>query len=262
MTLATTSAGLYRSRLRHLPVLGLGFALIALALLALAPTGWRAGWWPLRFSFFILMPFAGYFGIAAVVVSALALLLGRSAIDRRGAVIAVAALILGGLVSYGPLHYNLMRGKYPPIDDITTDTDNPPAFAASVVALRKVEGDNPATYQGAKTAELQKRAYPDIAPLSLAIPPAQAFSPALDTAQRMGWTLVDANPVTGRIQAADRSRWFGFTDDIAIRIAASGAGSRIDMRSASRLGRGDFGVNAARIRAYLAALRRSASGSG
>ncbi len=155
-----------------------------------------------------------------------------------------------------------MRGKYPPIDDITTDTDNPPAFAASVVALRKVEGDNPATYQGAKIAELQKRAYPDIAPLSLAIPPAQAFSPALDTAQRMGWTLVDANPVTGRIQAADRSRWFGFTDDIAIRIAASGAGSRIDMRSASRLGRGDFGVNAARIRAYLAALRRSASGSG
>ncbi len=97
MTLATTSAGLYRSRLRYLPVLGLGFALIALALLALAPTGWRAGWWPLRFSFFILMPSAGYFGIAAVVVSALALLLGRAAIDRRGAVTAVAALILGGL---------------------------------------------------------------------------------------------------------------------------------------------------------------------
>ncbi len=68
----------------------------------------------------------------------------------------------------------------------------------------------------------------------------------------MRWTIVDGDPVAGRIGANDRSRWFGFIDDIVIRITASGAGSKIDMRSSSRHGRGDFGVNAARIRAYLA----------
>jgi uncharacterized protein (DUF1499 family) len=154
-----------------------------------------------------------------------------------------------------------MRGRYPPIDDITTDTANPPTFVA-VVAARLAEGDNPATYGGVGIAQQQRRAYPDIAPLALAIPPARAFSHALDIAQRMGWTIIDGDPVTGRIEADDRSRWFGFTDDIVIRIAASGAGSKIDMRSSSRHGRGDFGVNAARIRAYLAALRQSVAGQG
>jgi uncharacterized protein (DUF1499 family) len=157
------------------------------------------------------------------------------------------------------MHYYAMRGRYPPIDDITTDTANPPTFVA-VVAARLAEGDNPATYGGAGIAQQQRRAYPDIAPLALAIPPTQAFSHALDTAQRMGWTIVDGDPLTGRIEANDRSRWFGFTDDIVIRITASGAGSRVDLRSSSRHGRGDFGVNAARIRAYLAALRQSVGG--
>jgi uncharacterized protein (DUF1499 family) len=205
------------------------------------------------------MPWAGYFGIAAVLVSVLALVLGRGVIGRRGVAIGIVACIAGGVAAYTPIHYYAMRGIYPPIDDITTDTANPPAFVA-VVAARLAEGDNPATYGGAGIARQQQRAYPDIAPLALAVPPAQASSRALDTAQRMGWTIVDRDPVTGRIEASARSRWFGFTDDIVIRIAASGAGSKIDMRSSSRHGRSDFGVNAARIRAYLAALRQSVGG--
>ena len=70
----------------------------------------------------------------------------------------------------------------------------------------------------------------------------------------MGWTIVAAD-AAGRIEASDRSRWFGFTDDIVIRVAAADSGSRVDVRSSSRRGRSDFGVNAARVRAYLAALR-------
>jgi uncharacterized protein (DUF1499 family) len=256
MTVATTSAGFPRNLLRHLPALGFLLAAIAVALLALGPIGWRAGWWNFRVAFFYLMPWAAYFGIAAVVVSALALLLGRAAINWRGVMIGAVPLVAGGLIAYVPLHYDAMRGKYPPIDDITTDTANPPALGAAV-ALRKAEGGNPATYQGAKIAEQQKHAYPDIVPLTLAIAPPQAFARALGTAQRMGWTIVEGDPISGRIEASDRSRWFGFTDDIVIRITASGNGSRIDMRSSSRHGRGDFGVNAARIRTYLAALRRS-----
>ena len=78
----------------------------------------------------------------------------------------------------------------------------------------------------------------------------------------MGWTIVAADDTAGRIEASDRSRWFGFTDDIVIRITPSGSGSRVDVRSSSRLGRSDFGVNAARVRAYLAALRTAAEKQG
>jgi uncharacterized protein (DUF1499 family) len=129
-------------------------------------------------------------------------------------------------------------------------------------AVRKEAGENPVVYEGARIAEQQRRAYPDLLPLTLALAPPTAFNRALDTAQRMGWTIVAADDAAGRIEASDRSRWFGFTDDIVIRVTASGAGSRIDLRSSSRLGRSDFGVNAARIGSYLAALRAAAGGSG
>jgi uncharacterized protein (DUF1499 family) len=259
MTVATTTYRFRYNLFRHLPGVGLALAVVAMALLALGPIGWRAGWWHFRVAFFYLMPWAGYFGIAAVVVSILPLVFGRAVIGWRGVAIGIVASIAGGLAAYTPIHYYAVRGRYPSIDDITTDTVNPPAFVA-VIAARLAEGDNPANYGGARIAQQQRRAYPDIAPLALAIPAAQAFSHALDAAQRMGWTIVDGDPVTGRIEANDSSRWFGFTDDIVIRIVASGAGSRIDMRSTSRHGRGDFGVNAARIRAYLAALRHSVGG--
>jgi uncharacterized protein (DUF1499 family) len=149
----------------------------------------------------------------------------------------------------------------PPIHDITTDPDNPPAFVA-IVAARTAEGGNPVAYEGAKTAEQQRRAYPDIAPLNLTLPRDAAFKRALDTAQRMGWTIATADEAAGRIEASDQSRWMGFTDDIVIRVTATDTGSRIDMRSSSRLGRSDFGVNAARVRAYLTALRTAAGAQG
>ena len=116
--------------------------------------------------------------------------------------------------------------------------------------------------EGAKIAEQQRRAYPDIVPLSLALQPSAAFGRALETAQRMGWTIVNADDTAGRIEASDRSRWFGFIDDIVIRVTPSGSASRIDVRSASRVGRSDFGVNAARIETYLSALRATPGGTG
>jgi len=257
MTLATTAAGAGRSPLRHLPVLAATIAVVAVVLLVLGPIGWRAGWWHFRFAFQTLMPWAGYCGIAALAVAALALLVARSRIQWRGVALAIVAFAAGLLIAYVPWHYDRMRTTLPPIHDITTDPDNPPAFAA-VVAARTAEGGNPVAYEGAKIAEQQRQAYPDIAPLSLALPPDGAFNRALDAAQRMGWTIVAADDRAARIEASDRSRWFGFTDDIVIRIAPSGSGSRVDVRSSARLGRSDFGVNAARVRNYLGALRTAA----
>ena len=262
MTLARAASGAGRSPLRHLPVLAAVLAAAAVVLLALGPIGWRAGWWHFRFAFQTLMPWAGYFGIAALAVAALALLRGRSRIEWRGVALAVAAFAAGLLIAYVPWHYDQMRQTVPPIHDITTDPDNPPAFAAAVVAARTADGGNPATYEGAKIAAQQRQAYPDIAPLSLALPPDAAFNRALDVAQRMGWRIVADDDKAGRIEASDRSRWFGFTDDIAIHITPSRSGSRVDVRSSSRLGRSDFGVNAARVRNYLAALRMAAETRG
>jgi uncharacterized protein (DUF1499 family) len=257
VTIATTSSTAGRSLLRHMPFLGLALAAIAVVLLAASPIGWRAGWWHYRFALLTLMPWAAYFGIAALAVSALALLLTRSRTEWRRIAVAVIAFVAGGLVAYVPWHYDAMRHTVPQINDITTDTENPPAFVA-VIPLRAAEGANPVAYQGSKFAEQQKLAYPDIAPLILTLPPEAAFNRTLGIARGMGWTIVAADHATGRIEASEKSRWFGFTDDIVIRVAPSGSGSRIDLRSSARLGRGDFGVNAARVRAYLTVLRAAA----
>jgi uncharacterized protein (DUF1499 family) len=260
MAIATSSSA-RRSLLRYAPLFALALAVIAVVLLALGPIGWRVGWWHFRFAFLTLMPWAAYFGIAALVVSVLTLLFGRSRIEARGMAVAIFAFAVGGLIAYVPWHYDQVRQKVPPIHDITTDPDNPPAFVV-VVPLREAAGPDRVSYEGVKIAEQQRHAYPDIVPLSLALPPAAAFDRALDTARRMGWTILAADDAAGRIEASDRSRWFGFTDDIVIRITPSGSSSRIDLRSSSRVGRSDFGVNAARIEAYLAALRAAVVGSG
>ena len=143
----------------------------------------------------------------------------------------------------------------PRIHDITTDTDNPPAFVAALPA-RAAEKAATATYEGLDLAKQHKAGYPDLAPLKIELPPAEAFKRALDAAKAMpGWTVVDSDAASGRIEANEASRWFGFVDDVVIRVAADGSASRIDMRSLSRQGRSDVGVNARRIRAYMEALK-------
>lgn len=153
-------------------------------------------------------------------------------------------------------HHTLLAGAT--IYDITTDTDDPPSFVA-VLPLRAAAHAASAVYAGPRLAAMQKEAYPDIAPLFLEMPRAAAFAAALAVAKSMPrWAVVASDAAQGRIEATARTRWIGFTDDVVIRVTGQGAGSRVDMRSLSRVGRGDFGANAARIRAYFAALREAA----
>jgi uncharacterized protein (DUF1499 family) len=233
--------------------LGLGLAILALVALAAGPLGWRLGWWHFRFAFYWLMPGAAFTALAGAAVSILTLAFGWPHLGARGLVLAAIGVALGAVLAYVPWQYDRIRKTVPPIHDITTDTDNPPAFVAALT-LRPA-GANTVAYEGADLAAKQKAAYPDIAPVKLGQPPAEAFRRSLDAAKAMpGWTVVDSDPATGRIEANETSRWFRFTDDVVIRVAADDAGSRIDMRSVSRVGRSDFGVNAGRIRAYMAAL--------
>jgi uncharacterized protein (DUF1499 family) len=232
---------------------GVGLAVLALIALAVGPLGWRLGWWHFRFAFFWLMPWAAYGAIAAAAISLLALVFGWSSLGARGIALAAVGVVVGAAVAYMPWQYDRLRTRLPPIHDITTDMDNPPAFVAALKLRPK--DSNTVAYEGPDLASKQRAAYPDIAPVKAKLAPAEAFKRALDTANAMpGWTVVESDPAAGRIEANETSRWFRFTDDVVIRVTADGAGSRIDVRSVSRVGRSDFGVNAGRIRAYTAAL--------
>lgn len=153
----------------------------------------------------------------------------------------------------------------PPIHDVSTDLDDPPDFA-DVVPLREKAGAlNPHEYvreaPGRKGAtinvpEAQRKAYPDIQTARLQMFPSEAFEAADRAARKMGWDIVASVPSEGRIEATDTSRYFGFKDDVSIRVRADGPHSKVDVRSNSRVGVGDVGVNAARIRDYLEELEK------
>ncbi len=244
----------------HLPKIGpavpLALSGTALCLLVVAPFGWRFGWWQYGFGLYRLMPASGYVAAAAFILSVFTLAREWAQLRLHGLAMLAVALALSAVLVYVPWRYSHIRSTLPPIHDITTDIDNPPTFSA-VLPARAAERASSVDDRNPQLAQLQKAAYPDLAPLVTALPVARAFNEALLVAKSMpGWIIVASDIDTGRIEAFQQSRWFRFTDDIVIRVTRDGAGSRIDMRSTSRQGRSDYGVNAARIRAYFEALRK------
>jgi uncharacterized protein (DUF1499 family) len=238
---------------RVLAVAGLALAIFALLVLAAGPIGWRAGLWHYRIGLLTLMPAAGCLGVAALALSAAAVLAGLRARSRRDLTVAVLGMLIGAGVAYFPWHWSNQRSAFPRVNDVTTDFTDPPSLAFSET-MRKAEEGNPAAYEAYRFAGVQQRAYPDIAPARLPVPPAAAFDKALALVKARGWAIVETDRGAGVIDAYDRSFWFGFTDDVAIRVTTDGEGSRVDIRSSARQGRGDYGVNARRVRAFLAAL--------
>jgi uncharacterized protein (DUF1499 family) len=191
--------------------------------------------------------------IASFTIAVVALVVPRLRADNAKPL--GLALVMSLVVMAGPAVFVQKVLGVPAIHDITTDTDNPPVFV-DVVPLRQAAGAmNPPEYLGPAVAVQQKKAYPDLAPLDLTSAPAETFPKAAATARAMGWEIVAEKPAEGRIEATAVTAWFGFKDDIVIRVAESARGSRIDVRSKSRVGRSDVGKNAARIREYLAKLR-------
>jgi uncharacterized protein (DUF1499 family) len=221
--------------LRPLAVVG---ALIGALLLLASGLGVRLGLWTYGTGF-ALLRFAGYTGIAAGVLALVALFLPQG---RARWIAALLAAGVGAATAYLPYSLQQHARSAPRINDITTDTERPPQFT------------KPLPYGGPQVAEQQRKAYPDIQPAVLAAGPEVAFARALAAAQAMGWEIVDAQPKEGRIEATATTFWFGFNDDVVVRITPLSAGSRIDVRSKSRVGRGDTGTNAQRVRAYLKRL--------
>jgi uncharacterized protein (DUF1499 family) len=243
--------------MRHAHAIRLGIFVLALAAAAaamLAGLGTRWGLWHFRFGFMILT-WAAYAALIAAILSLFALFLGR--LSTKALVMTVSTIVVGSVVAGLPWYMKQQAKRVPAIHDISTDVQDPPLFVA-ILPLRK-DAPNPAAYCGPAIATQQRQAYPEIVPLVVEKPPQEAFQKASDTARKMGWRIVDTNELQGRIEATDTTFWFGFKDDVVVRVAPVERGSRIDVRSVSRVGKSDVGTNASRIRDYLARLRKALS---
>jgi len=242
--------------------LGLGMGGLALV----SALGVWVGAWDFRQGFSMLRfanTWAWWVAVVGAVLTA-ALLAGRwrgaSTVSGGAIVLSLAGTLSAGLAYYVPQSFGPPSGVViPPIHDISTDTNDPPQYVA-VLPLR-ADAPNTTVYGGSanmtpeRLAQLQSEAYPDVRTLVLNVTPAQAFDRALGAVRTLGWEVVAAVPEEGRIEATDTTYWFQFKDDVVIRIRPSGEGSIVDARSLSRVGVGDVGTNARRLRAFLAAMR-------
>ncbi|MEP7085175.1 MAG: DUF1499 domain-containing protein [Betaproteobacteria bacterium] len=227
-------------------------AVLSAVAVALSGPGYRIGWWPLPVAF-TLLRWATYAALGVAALALVVAIIARMGSTRPGLGASVAAIVIGVATSIAPLLMMARAKEVPPIHDITTDTDDPPQFVAALPL--RVGAPNPTVYAGAALAAEQKQAFPQVVPVQLAMPPAQAWQRSLAAAQKMGWVIVGSAANDGRIEATDTTPFFGFSDDVVIRVRPIPSGSRIDIRSLSRIGRSDMGVNARRIERYLDRLR-------
>jgi uncharacterized protein (DUF1499 family) len=232
-------------------IAGAILVLVSLLIMAIGPLGSRWEWWHFRTGF-TLLRYGAYALIATSLLTLLAALFIPSPAKRRSVMMALLLAVVALGVIAVPWSMRRVARSVPPIHDISTDTENPPQFVA-VLPLR-TGASNPPEYPGEEFATHQRRAYPEIQPLMMAIPPAEALARAEQTARRMGWELVAVDSAALRVEAVARTRWFGFRDDVVVRITPEGSGSRVDVRSKSRVGRSDVGANARRIRSFMAMM--------
>ena len=240
-------------RILSFPLFGLASVVLCGVLAALSGFGSRWGWWHFSTGFTILKA-AAIGALASIILAAGGALIPAPTGGRHLSAAAVA-VVLGLVVVWIPWSWLREVKRLPYIHDITTDTADPPQFKA-VLAERKGAA-NPAEYGGPEVAELQRRAYPQVLPIVVSAPPDRTFDLALRVAREMGWQIVDADRREERIEATDRTFWYGFKDDVVIRVRQEGPGSRVDVRSLSRVGKSDVGTNARRIERYLTSLQRN-----
>jgi uncharacterized protein (DUF1499 family) len=240
-------------------------AVVALVLLVIAGPGYRWRLLPLP------VALQGFF-LCGVLAAAVAFLLGGAALLLSGAARRQPqasrnwmAFGFGAAVVLACGYWYAQLRAAPLLHDVSTDTTQPPVFVEAVGLRAADHAENTADYvrdytvgtTAVNAPQAQKDAYPDVRPVMLKMKPDKAFAVADKAARSMGWNIVAVVPSEGRIEATATSLYFGFKDDIAIRVRSelNGRGSIVDMRSSSRAGANDFGRNARRIRAYAERLR-------
>ena len=229
--------------------------------------GYRFKFIELQVALLKMLPIGAYISAAGAALCLVAVLLAFAV--QKGTFLGRAGLVIVGLVvaagaTYLPYSMKQVASTVPPIHDITTDTVNPPAFVDAIPLREQTGARNSAEYllenklgptKTINVPESQLKAYPDIKTVMFdGVQPAAAYARAMEAVKKHGWTIVADKPDEGRIEAWDKTLWFGFIDDIVIRVAATDNGSKLDIRSESRVGGSDVGKNAQRIRAYLQTL--------
>jgi uncharacterized protein (DUF1499 family) len=229
------------------PRVGLALALLAALAELVGGLGYRLGWWPFGTGIQTIR-WAASFASVLLVLSLIALVWARikNRTAQKNALIGVSVLSLIALI-LPTLHFYRMQ-TLPRIHDITTDSNNPPAFEA-VLGQRK-DAKIFSQYDSTDAAQ-QAQAYPDLKSLRLSTAPGATLQRAEEVAKKLGWEVVKVTPSELRLEATATSMLFGFKDDIVVRVTAAENASVVDVRSKSRVGRHDFGVNATRIRAFL-----------
>jgi uncharacterized protein (DUF1499 family) len=239
-------------------VFALGAGSILLALVAALGSGW--GMWHFSLGFQLLM--------GAFAAAILAVLLGAAIgwwAKRKGKAsprpLRWLGMALGGAFALYLLSMVYTARTVPAIHDISTDLADPPQFKA--LALREdyldnIPGKDDPEMRGMnplqRWAAVHAKSYGDIRSVRIGMPVAEAIAKAERIAKERGWEIAASDPIEGRLEATDTTRFFRFKDDVVLRVRPTddGTGSIIDMRSISRVGVSDLGVNAKRVRSFLA----------
>lgn len=229
----------------------LALAIVAFLLVCASGPGTRAELWTWQTGIAMLR-WATYIGIAAGLGALILIVTLAVPRLRVRPWVPVVALLLAAVAVAPPLMLLSKAKQVPRIHDISTDLADPPAFVALLEARKA--SPNGFAHGGPQVAEEQRKGYPDLKPLVVTIPPAEAMQRAIDAARSMGWQVAATDTASGRLEATHTTRWFGFKDDVVVRIRPEGTGSRVDVRSVSRVGLSDLGANAERIRSFLAKL--------
>lgn len=193
--------------------------------------------------------FGVFAGIATLILLVLQIIFKRKTVTLGSTIM---ALLLSTIAIAIPLSM-LNKGKsVPPIHDISTDLVNPPEFVA--IAPLRADAPNPVEYAGVEVATQQRAAYPELQTLNYTQSKSELVEATKQVIDHLGWQLVNIDADQGIVEATDRTMWFGFKDDVIVRITDNGSKRLVDIRSKSRVGGSDLGKNAERIHKFIEEL--------
>jgi uncharacterized protein (DUF1499 family) len=190
-----------------------------------------------------------YVGAAALILLVVQVIFMRKTFSVG---LAVMACVFAVIAIAMPINMMSKAKSVPPIHDISTDVVNPPKF--NVIAALRADAPNPVEYAGPETAAQQLKAYPALTPLSFTASQEQIITASKSAITELGWELVNVDVKHGLIEATDTTLWYGFKDDVVIRIQDRAGKRIVDIRSKSRVGRSDLGKNAQRINVFIEKL--------
>ena len=228
-----------------------GTALVILLVL-LAPLGSKYGIWNFSIGFIRLAIsaigslFYFFFGLVCIFKDRKK---AKHLVRSRLILVAINFLVFGAL----GYQVNLAR-EAPPIHDISTDIIDPPVFD-KLVSVRGM-ASNSTEFDLETAGQLQLQHYPSITTLAdFSIDLEEALNRVIFVLEDMSLDIVNVDESNFIVEATDTTFWFGFKDDVVVRIRNGKSGVIYDVRSLSRVGVSDLGTNARRVTKILRQLQ-------